>query len=234
MLDFFKLKKQPLLQIDPGTPVTEARYVVIDTELTGLNERKDSIISIGALRMTGSRIEIGSTFHHLINPERKFTPESVVIHGITPSDVEEKPSIDHILEEFLRFCNDDILVGHCISIDLSFINREIKRVSGGTIQNPAIDTFRVYEWLRKKVASKSCFSSQPKDPGLYEMAKCFDISVQGAHDALMDSFITAQLFQRFIPLLHDTGITQLGDLLTLGNPAEGGDKFKQSGEIANF
>jgi DNA polymerase-3 subunit epsilon len=69
----------------------------MDTELTGLNERRDSIISIGAVRMTGAKIELGNSFHQLIKPESKFKPDSVVVHGITPSDVLEKPNIDAIL-----------------------------------------------------------------------------------------------------------------------------------------
>ena len=66
------------------------------------------------------------------------------------------------------------------------------------------------------------------------MAKCFDISVRGAHDALFDSFITAQLFQRFIPVLIDLGVKSLGMLLDIGHPEKGGDRFKTSGEISNF
>ncbi|HXX57414.1 MAG TPA: 3'-5' exonuclease, partial [Thermodesulfovibrionales bacterium] len=96
--------------VDEKASVLDAGYVVIDTELTGLDERKDSIVSLGALRMTGGRIELGESFYRLANPETALTSESVVIHGITPSDVVEKPSIDTVLAEFLQFCNDAIIV----------------------------------------------------------------------------------------------------------------------------
>ena len=66
------------------------------------------------------------------------------------------------------------------------------------------------------------------------MAKSFGIAVRGAHDALMDAFMTAQIFQQFVPLVIDAGITHLGDLLELGDPTKGGDRFKRSGEISNF
>lgn len=233
MLDFLRLKKQTSL-IDKDTLITEAQYIVLDTELTGLNQRKDSIVSIGAIKMSGTRIALGNAFYRLINPETKFNPESVVIHGITPSDVMQKPNVDSILTEFLQFCNDNIIVGHCILIDLSFINREMKRIFNNTMQNSAIDTLRVYEWLRKKIPSRTCFSSSPKESSLYEIAKCFDISVHGAHDALIDSFITAQLLQRFIPSLIEVGVKHIGDLLELGDPKKGGEELRLSGEISNF
>jgi DNA polymerase III subunit epsilon len=234
MLDFFKTKKQTALSFDKDGPITELSYVVIDTELTGLNERKDSIISIGAVKMLGTRIDLSHTFHKLIKPETKFKPESVVIHGITPSDVSEKPNIDYVIADFLEFCGDDVLIGHCVSIDLSFLNRNMKRIFNGRIRNPVIDTFNIHEWIRKRMPSHSCFPPGDKSWGLYEMAKCFDIPVRGAHDALVDAFITAQLFQRFIPILIDLGIKSIGMLLKIGHPEEGGDRFKTSGEFSNF
>jgi len=234
MLEFLKSKKQPPLNIDKSQPITDMRYTVIDTELTGLNEKKDSILSIGAVQMNGTRIELANSFHQLIKPETEFRPKSVVVHGITPSDVIEKPNIDTILSEFLQFCDNDVIVGHCISIDLSFINRETKRIFGNIIQNPAIDTYKVYEWLKKKVPTRTCFSSSPQDSSLYEIAKCFSIAVRGAHNALVDAFITAQLLQRFMPVLIDIGVEYIGDLLEIGHPSEGGDKQKVSGEISNF
>jgi DNA polymerase-3 subunit epsilon len=234
MLEFLKQKKQFPVSFNKDSPITEVRYVAIDTELTGLNERKDSIISIGAVRMTGTKIELGSTFHELIKPESKFKPTSVVVHGITPSDVLEKPNVDAILTDFLEFCGSDVLIGHCIAIDLSFVNKEMKRVFGTSVSNPVIDTYNVYTWLQTKVTVGPYSSSPLKDSSLYEIAKRFNIPVRGAHDALMDAFIAAQLFQRFIPALISAGIETIGGLLTIGHPSEGGDKFKTSSGIANF
>jgi DNA polymerase-3 subunit epsilon len=234
MLDFFKSKKQTHPFVEESKVIADARYVVVDTELTGLNEKKDSIISIGALRMEGMRIEMGNPFYRLIKPESEFKPESVIIHGITPSDVVQQPNIDSMLAEFLEFCDNDIIVGHCVSIDLLFLNREMKRMFGHPVHNSALDTYKVYEWLKTKVPKHTCFSASLKDSSLYEIAKCFTISVRGAHNALVDAFITAQLLQRFIPVLIDTGVTRLGDLLKIGHPLEGGDKQRASSEISNF
>jgi hypothetical protein len=50
----------------------------------------------------------------------------------------------------------------------------------------------------------------------------------------MDAFTTAQLFQRFLPLLIEAGAKDIGDLLKLGIPFKGGDRFSLSGEFSNF
>lgn len=234
MLDFLKYKKQTKLDLDLSRSVLETDYTVIDTELTGLNERKDSIISIGAVKMTGSKIHLDKTFYKLVNPEAKFKPESVIVHGITPSDVSKEPNIDPIIKEFIEFCGHDILIGYCISIDLSFINRELKRLTGNLIQNSVIDLFVLYENMKKMLPSNKCFSTTPTENSLYEIAKCFEIAIHGAHDALFDAYITAQLFQRFLPIIIDNGIKDIGSLLNIGNPEKGGDIFKAQGEITNF
>ena len=124
-----------------GGSIEEARYLVIDTELTGLNGRKDSIVSIGAVRMKGGRIDLSDTFYRMINPETSLTAESVIIHEIMPSDVLLKPDISSVLREFLDYCGSDILVGFCVSIDMEFLNREAKRLFGAPMGNRIIDIY---------------------------------------------------------------------------------------------
>ena len=231
---FGLLEKKIKPEVDLATPITEARYVVVDTELTGLNERKDCILSIGAVRMIGGRIDLGDTFYQLVSPRTELKPDSVVIHEIMPSEVSEKPLIDAVLDEFLAYCGSDVLVGHFISIDLSFLNREMKRLSAGELLNSVVDTFSVYEWLWKRGKSPDCFATPLGGYRLYDIMKCFGIPVNGAHNALMDAFATAQLFQRFLPLLLEAGTRDLGELLKIGMPFEGGDRFKITGEFGNF
>jgi len=47
---------------DPAQAILEAGYTVLDTELTGLDDRRDDIVSLGAVRMSGGRIHVGGTF----------------------------------------------------------------------------------------------------------------------------------------------------------------------------
>jgi DNA polymerase-3 subunit epsilon len=227
-------RKENKKKIDRRTPIAEVPYVVVDTELTGLDERKDSIVSIGAIQMTGSRIELGNTFYRLVSPRTELSAASVVIHEITPSDVKSGPDIASVLAELLEFCGDAVLVGHFIAIDLAFLNRELKRMQGTRIENPVLDTFSIYEWLRKRDQARNCPATRISGFRLYDIVKCFDIPVNGAHNAVMDAYITAQLLQRFISLLSEGGVENIGDLLDLGIPFEGGDRFGLSGEFSNF
>lgn len=220
--------------ISAKTPITDVRYVVVDTELTGLDEKKDCIVSIGAVRMIGGRIGLGDMFYRLVSPKEKLTADSVVIHEITPSDVAAQPGIDTVLAEFLDYAAGDVLVGHFISIDLAFFNREMKRLYGCEIGNAVIDTFTLDEWLRKRLKSNVCLAKTLSGYRLYDIAKNLGITVSSSHNAIADAFTTAQLLQRFIPLLIEAGVHDIGELLRRGRPFEGGDRFRITGDFGNF
>jgi DNA polymerase-3 subunit epsilon len=216
------------------TPITDVHYVVVDTELTGLDEKKDSIVSIGAVRMVGGKIDLGNVFYRLVSPQTKLTAHSVVIHGITPSDLVAQPGIDSVFAEFCEFAGNDVLVGHFISIDLAFLNREMKRLYGRKLGNAAIDTFTIDEWLRKRLKSHACFAKVLSGYRLYDIATSIGVPANGSHNAISDAFTTAQLLQRFIPLLIEAGVHDIGELLKRGKPFEGGDRFRITGEFGNF
>lgn len=234
MIRLFGGRHRKSLIDNKDAPIAETRYVVVDTELTGLNKRKDAIVSVGAVRMTGGRIDLGSAFSRLVSPRTALTAESVVIHEITPSEVAAEPAIGAVLAEFLDFCGNDVLVGYCVSIDLAFITRELKRLRREPLPNAAVDTAVVIEWLRKRMKSHRCLAVRQEFTKLYDLARCFGITVNGAHKALMDAYITAQLFQRMLPLLQQLGIETVGELVKIGDPYKGGDRFRQSGEISNL
>jgi DNA polymerase III subunit epsilon len=220
--------------VDEKTPLAAASYVVVDTELTGLDEKKDSIVSLGAVRFTNGCIDLGNTFYRVVRPRTELTAQSVVIHEITPSEAEAEPGIDAVLGSFLDFIGDAVLVGHFAAIDIDFLNHELKRAGRAKLANTAIDTFSIYEWLRKRNKTGACKATLFAGYRLHEIVKHFGIAVNGAHNALMDAFVTAQLLQRFFPLLIEAGAKDVGDILTIGRPFKGGDRFGLLGEFGNF
>jgi DNA polymerase-3 subunit epsilon len=199
-------------------PLDEACYVVIDTELTGLDRRKDSIVSLGAIKMTGGRIDVGNTFYRLVKPESDLSSESVVVHGITPSEVAELPSIDSVMDEFLAFCKGCVVTGHFVSLDLVFLNKELKRLSREAFDNPIVDTYRICDWMEHQEGNFSRHFGENGEKDLFSLADRYGIQVTGAHNALMDAFVTAQLFQRFLSLLPKLGVKTVKDLVKIGRP----------------
>jgi len=235
MKGLLNIIRKGLLHHDKEVLIEKAEYVVVDTELTGLNGKKDSIVSIGAVRMNGGRIDLSDTFYRLLNPETRLTAESVIIHEITPDEVVEKPDIRTGIAEFLSFCGDGIIVGFCVNIDMEFLNREARRVLGYTIQNPVFDIYPIFEWVRNnRTARVGEEITVPVHYKLYDIAKHYGIEVNGAHNAMIDAFITAQIFQRFIPILLEAGISSVGDVLRLSTKLRGGDRLSVTRGMSNF
>ena len=205
--------------VDPGLPIEKVPFVVVDTELTGLDTKRDSVVSVGAVKMAGTRIELGRTFHRLVSPRADFKRESIVVHGITPDDVTAQPALEVVAGELLDFCGDRILVGHFFTIDLGFLGRESPAVKAADLRRRAIDTARIHAWIEQQRHRHGGGYTVPEGAlNLVSLALSHGIRVEGAHNALTDAFITAQLLQRQLRALPAMGVRTLGDLLRVGKP----------------
>lgn len=236
-LQFFREKMDTFFSRErqESLPLKDAPFIVLDTELTGLDEKRDTILSIGAIRMKGGSIGIGDTFYRLVKPDTSFDMQSILIHEITPSDVMTAADMETALSEFLLFCCDDIIVGHCIAVDLWFLNKAIRKCFGLTMKNPVVDTLSLYGWVRKNYQDRTDLPVSFSDSGLFDIARLFGVDVRNGHNALTDAFITAQIFQQFLPLLMKKGITGTKDLVAFGNPYKGGgDSILNHHEMCNL
>jgi DNA polymerase-3 subunit epsilon len=203
--------------ISQETAIADCPFVVFDTELSGLNPRKDSIVSIGAVKMRGGSISATDEFYRLIRPFGEMTRKSIEIHGITPDELEHAEDIKTVLQDFFEFISDAVLVGHFIHIDLRFLNSYLKKQSNSTLRNPAVDTHDLHGWLLENSSEfKKYFHGGSLKTDLFSVAEHYGVPVSMAHNALYDAFITAQLFQRFLHFLEPHGIRTLNDLLDIG------------------
>ena len=208
----------PASPLDSLAPAA-ARYAAIDSELTGLDPRRDSIVSLGGLRLSGGRIVLADRFYEEVQPASALTATSIVLHGITPEDVRGRPGIEAILREFSAFCAADILIGHFIEIDLGFLGAACARAGLPPIANPVLDTWPLYDWL----SSRNPEDGGPglprlQDPRLPSLARALGVPCRSEHNALGDAFVTAQVFQRLLRRIDRWGITTTGELLRIGNP----------------
>jgi DNA polymerase-3 subunit epsilon len=200
-----------------GLRIDEASYVVFDTELSGLDPAKDFIVSIGALKITGGKIDLGNEFYRLVKPVGEMTKKSIEIHGITPGELETARGLDEVLPEFLDYITDSVLVGHFVSIDMAFVNAALKSKYNEKLRNTAVDTGSVHEWLSDNGAAfRKHYRGGSVETDLFSIAQRCGITIDSTHNALNDAFITAQLFQRFLYFLKADGILTLNELFDIG------------------
>ena len=201
----------------PETPVSEAHYVIFDTETTGLGpEGSDRLLSIGAVKMIGGRIHLGNAFYELIDPKRSIPISSIFIHGITPGIASDRPAILDILLKFLDYIGCDVLAAHHASFDIKFLNHAMRACFGFPIQNRVIDTASVAAWIRRLEDVELVVPESSHDTGFDAVAKHFGITTQDRHTAFGDALSTALLFQRLIHILRKNGVRTLRQLSRLG------------------
>ena len=101
------------------------RQIILDTETTGLSpEAGHRIIEIGAIEIVDRKIT-DNNFQTYLNPKRNIDPGSIHVHGITDEFVADKPEFQEIMQEFLDFIKDAVLIMHNAPFDTAFINREL-------------------------------------------------------------------------------------------------------------
>src|SRR5512143_3457955 len=141
---------------DFNQPISETKFVILDTETTGLNAKKgDRIVSISAVRLKEGRIDLSDAFHEIVNPDRDIPSTSAVIHEILPRMVNGKPTIEKVLPGFIRYIGTSVLVAHHEWLDMSFLNREMCRLYGIPTQNIVVDTAVLDRALLAKKTSAS-------------------------------------------------------------------------------
>ena len=177
----------------------ECDCVVFDLETTGFSPEKNKIIEIGAVKVSeGKIVDKFSTF---VNPQVPIPFRIEELTSIRDDMVIDAPLIEQVLPEFMEFCKDCVMVAHNADFDMSFIKRNCELL--GIECNPTIiDT----------VALARVLLPQLNRFKLDTVAKALNISLDHHHRAVDDAGCTAEIFVKFIQMLHDRGLDTFGQL----------------------
>lgn len=215
----FGVKILPESSYDLKSAIENIRFIVFDTELTGLDPGHDSILSIGAIRVEHGMILPDQSFYRLVQPATDLRSETVVIHGITHSDLDRAEPLATVLADFGDFVEGGVLVGHFVHIDLDFVNRAFKKLQMSRLGNPAVDTAILHDFLYENDnAFARHHGGMTTKTDLFSMARRYGIELKQTHNAFDDALLTAQLFQRFLPFLPGCGIRTLRELQAVARP----------------
>ena len=164
-------------------------FVSFDCETTGLNPKKDEILSIGAVKIIQNKIELSESFERFLSPVNDISKESIKIHHIRPCDIKNSIDSKVAIEEFLHFIGNRTLIGYYIKFDIALINRYAKEIIGTTIPNKSIELSNMY-YKRYKKKSSHEFVDLKFDTIMDEL----DLPKLGQHDAVNDAVMSAMMY----------------------------------------
>jgi DNA polymerase III epsilon subunit family exonuclease len=186
-----------------------AAFCVVDLETTGLSPGKSKICEIGAVRV--EELELAGSFETLANPRERLPLAVASLTGINDGELRRAPSVQLAVRRFLDFSGDAVLVAHNARFDVSFLDREVERLTGRRVAGPVVDTV----WLARRL-----LAGRLSRVGLGSLAHFFGTAVRPCHRALPDAQATAEILLALIGLAQERGARTVEDLVTLSAPRQ--------------
>ena len=100
------------------------RFIVLDTETTGLSpDNGDRIIELGCVELVG-RKPTGNYLHLYFNPERDSHEDALRVHGLTTACLSDKPKFAEKARDILAYLQGAQLIIHNAPFDMGFLEKE--------------------------------------------------------------------------------------------------------------
>ena len=198
---------------DLPADINRIRFVVLDTETTGLDPQKDRILSIGCVGLYENKIRVSDSLEIYLAQDH-FNKETVAVHGILRQGRILKISEQEAVEQLLNYLENAVIVAHHAAFDLALINNTLKRLSLPKLKNKVLDTGILFKKTSRCRDMHTHYS-------LDALCELFSIKKHDRHTAAGDAFLTGILFLRILAELKKANPSlQFKDLL-FKRPAQG-------------
>ena len=160
------------------------RYVVLSTETTGLNPKKDVILSFGAVAVVNDIIRIGDVFEVAIL-QYKYLHENGLSNEFLIESKLSKLAEPQAMQAFVEYIGNAVLVGHRIYFDIEMINAVLEKMECGKLKNEALDIEIMHQKLMD--ITNKLFS-------LEDLIKHYKLTLNEKNSASDDAYLIALLF----------------------------------------
>jgi DNA polymerase-3 subunit epsilon len=176
---------QRLPAADPA--MAPRRWVVVDTETSGLDTARCNLIAIGAVAIENDAIVVAPSFEAVLRQDSTSPRANIEIHGVGAEAQAQGEEPAEALIRFLEFVGKDALIAYHVAFDAAFLRRAIKAHLGLRFTG---------EWVDIAVLAPVTYPDFARSRrGLDGSLARFGIEPGARHNALADAYATAQLFQ---------------------------------------
>jgi DNA polymerase-3 subunit epsilon len=178
----------------------------LDFEATGLDFRRDTIVSFGVVPIRMGRIDVGDSVYELVDPAVAPSPVSVTVHGLRPIDLRGAPDLRAARVALGAAISGRFLITWAAQVEAGFL----ASIYGGGIRS----------WLRRCIdVRKLAFALEGDPPApftLTAVADRYGVPVASPHHALDDALVTAQLMLVVGSRLAALGATSVREVQRVG------------------
>jgi len=161
------------------TPLEAVGWVAIDCETSGLDVKRDRLLSVGAVAVRGGRIQAGDPYEAIVRQSAPSEPANILIHGIGGDAQLAGRDLGQVVQELSAYIGDRIPVGFHAPFDAGILRRHGLHLGR--------------DWIDLAALAPVLLRERGKPGALDEWLENCGIASHARHDALGDAFATAQL-----------------------------------------
>ena len=179
------------------TPLSQARWAVIDCETSGLDPRRDRLLSVGAIQVCSDRSDLAEAFSARVRSPVASRPDNILVHGIGGDAQLAAPPAEEVMPQLARF------VEGCVPVAFhAWFDREVLQRAGLRIRR---------RWLDLEPLAHALYAEK-KLRTLDEWIASFGIQAAARHDAVLDALASAELLLVLLARARSAGMRYAEDL----------------------
>lgn len=183
-----QLARRQALPVDHAltdTPLDQQRIVVLDLETSGLNTRRDQLLSIGAVVIEQGVIDLGQQFEATLQSPVQALGDSVLIHRIVPAELARGQPPAEALLAFMEFLADSPVLAFHAPFDRRMLERALQQHLDYRLRHVFVDV--------AEMAAMLCPQTGLPQAGLDDWIRHFGLAIHQRHHAAADALVTAEL-----------------------------------------
>ena len=176
-----------------STPLADVELIALDVETTGLQPRRDELLSVGLVPVQHGEVHLAGVRHLPVRP-RRAVGQSAVVHGLTDDALAAAPPLEQVLPEvldaFVGATHRRVLLAHFSQVETTFLSAACRSLLGGRLRLQVVDTLEVQRRLLRA-------QHHELPPGTLRLDACrraHGLPRYAAHLATTDAVACAELF----------------------------------------
>lgn len=176
--------------VAPRRELRAERWIVVDTETSGLDPASDALLAIGGVAVDADGIRPGDSFETLLHNTSACAQENILVHGIGRGAQRDAVAAHEALSAFSAWAQQAPCIGFHAPFDRAVLRRAARLAGVALGDEPWLDLAPLASVLAGDEAANRNHSS------LDDWLLAYGIGCSGRHNAASDAMASAGLLLR--------------------------------------